>query len=150
MNIERTEPPRDDEPPTLAERLHRFYRYLRPIYAHPAGAEYNRSGMYDLEVVVQLLDLPEFAEWLRVHGDPLQSRFAADIDQALHEAEEGATLKEHIERLIPVEEGEGYANAVERASELGERMRQVLIETGALADDDTATDPAALLRALLA
>lgn len=102
----------------------------------------------DLEVTVRLLNLTEFAEHLRVHGTPEQQGFANDIlaDQFTLEALRAAC--DHA----------GYPNepdvvrAVERLeadSRIGDQMRHVFVEVGALEPNDTETDIVALLRALL-
>lgn len=147
--LTRPEPPAPDESPSLVGRLVRLLRLLRPIHTYSGGVEYPRSGLYDLELTVQLLSLPEFADWLRVHGDATQSRFAVEIHDAADGAERYESLTAEIEKLVEVPPGETYGDAIEGAIKLGERMREVLEEVGALEPGDTKTDPAALLRALL-
>lgn len=130
----------------LTERL---VRWRRDLTRPGSGRPFYGGLVADLEVVLRFLNSAEFAEWLRVKGDQEQAKWAADILEALDRGEEYDRLLLDIEKLVPVAQGQTHADAVEQASELGERMRQVLIETGALADDDTVTDPADLLRALL-
>lgn len=102
----------------------------------------------DLEMVMRLLTLREFGEFLRSRAG-IDSEWGDEIIAAADAADELEELQADIERAVPVEPGEIYADAVERAAKLGERMRAVLVETGALADNDTETDPADLLRLLL-
>ena len=161
-------------PKSLVARLRIFRDTLRSVYfLH----QYQGNGMADLEVTLQLLDVREFADWLRTHGDPTQARFAVDIHEALDAAEDyeevaGALdgwndsptlhLAEKAEQVVrevqAIDQALGdtggaprmaHVNAIADAAKLGERMRAVLVETGALANDDSETDPAALLRALL-
>ena len=102
----------------------------------------------DLEIVVQLLNLQEFAEWLRVNGTPEQQPFAEDIlaDQftleAVRQACDTAGLRDEHDVVRAVEK-------LDLDSRVVERMRSVLVESGALEPDDTQTDMADLLRALL-
>jgi hypothetical protein len=101
----------------------------------------------DLEVTLQLLNLQEFAEWLRVNGPPEHRGFADDIlaDQFTLEAVRDALKHAGHEVDDPVQGVEGLQ------AELAtyDAMRRVLVETGALADDDRDTPLPDLLRALL-
>lgn len=150
--IERREPVADDVPRKLADRLARWAQALRPIWMFPRDHEaLQRNIIYDLEVAVRILNLPEFAEWLRTHGDDTQSRFGAEMLEVIDRDEANETHLENIEDAIGAETG----GALERAGELSRQaeearqIRQVLEETGALAADDTDTDVPALVRALL-
>lgn len=102
----------------------------------------------DLEVTLQLLNLQEFAEWLRVNGPPEHQHFADDIlaDQFTLEAvRDACDVAGFRDEPDPVK-------AVEKATEelrAFDAMRRVLVDTGALADDDRDTSLPDLLRALL-
>ena len=134
----------------LAQRLADFR--LRLI--RPGGNLPFYGGMVaDLEVVLRLLNAREFAEWLRVHGDDEQARFAVEILAALDEQGEMDDLISDIERVVPVAEGQEYAEAVEGVAGKAVRydaVRAVLVNCGALAADDTETNVPDLIRALLA
>lgn len=129
----------------LAQRLERWRAQL----TQPGGGPFYGGLVADVEVVLRFLHATEFAEWLRVNGDQEQARWAADILEALDRGEEYDRLMLDIEKAVPVAEGQAYSDAVEQAAKLGDRMRAVLVETGALDESDYATDPADLLRALL-
>ena len=102
----------------------------------------------DLEAVVKLLNLTEFAEWLRVNGPLDQQRFGDDIlaDQftleAVRDACDSAGYRDEPDVVRAVERLDVDSRAVDR-------LRNVLVEVGALDAADTQTDLAALLRALL-
>lgn len=101
----------------------------------------------DLEVVVQLLNMREFAEWLRTNGDPAHARFADEIieaQDALADAGyQAPALADNVQGL----DDENRQNEAQ-AMVLGD-VRQVLVEYGALASDDRETPLPDLLRALL-
>ena len=101
----------------------------------------------DLEIAVQLLNLTEFAEWLRTKGDPEHARFGDDIlaDQETLEAVHQALHTAGHDQADPVAGVESLDEEVRQV----DAIKQVLIDTGALAKDDTKTDMVALLRALL-
>lgn len=99
----------------------------------------------DLEAVVQLLNLREFAEHLRVNGTPEQQAFAADI----------LADQETIEAVRMAVDTAGYRDepdpvrAVEIMDDEARAVRKVLIDCGALASDDEETNVPDLVRALL-
>lgn len=101
----------------------------------------------DMETAVQLLNLREFAEWLRTKGDPEHQGFADDIlaDQETIEAVHDALKHAGHDVTDPVQGVEALDDEVRKV----DAVRQVLIDTGALSKDDTDTDMVALLRALL-
>lgn len=102
----------------------------------------------DLEVVMRLLNLREFAEWLKLHGPPEHQEFADDIlrDQETIEAVHDALKHAGHEVIDPVAGVEALDGEVRQV----DAIRQVLVETGALAADDQDTPIPDLLRALLA
>ena len=102
----------------------------------------------DLEVVVQLLNLREFAEWLKVQGPAEHQAFADDIlrDQETIDAVGDALKHAGHEVDDPVQGVE----ALDREVRQVDAIRQVLVDTGALAPDDQDTAIPDLLRALLA
>lgn len=101
----------------------------------------------DLEVTLQLLNMREFAEWLRTNGDPAHARFADEIidaqDALATAGYHGPSLGENVDGL----DEENRENE-KQALVLGD-MRKVLIEAGALEATDRDTPLPDLLRALL-
>lgn len=124
----------------LPERIASWVKRL----SSPALPWVGLGLIRDLEMVGRILSLREFGEFLRARAG-IDSEWGDEIIAAADAVE----ALEEIEAVVPVAPGEAYADAVENAAKLGERMRAVLVEAGALADDDLATDPADLLRALL-
>lgn len=102
----------------------------------------------DLEVLMRLLNLREFAEWLKVHGPAEHQAFADDIlrDQETIEAVHDALKHAGHEVSDPVQGVEALDDEVRQV----DAIRQVLVDTGALAADDQDTKLPDLLRALLA
>lgn len=96
---------------------------------------------------MQLLNMREFAEWLRDKGDPAHARFADEIidaQDALRVAGyHSPTLADNVDGL-DMENRENEKQALVLAD-----MRKVLVEAGALAADDKETALPDLLRALL-
>lgn len=108
--------------------------------------------IHDLEALMQLLDLQEFAEWLRTKGDPAHAQFADAIlrDQFTLEAvREAVDIAGYRTVSDPVKAIETLDQECRGHEALADQMRQVLIDTGALAPDDTVTPLPDLLRALL-
>lgn len=101
----------------------------------------------DLEVAVQLLNMREFAEWLRTHGDPAHARFA---DEIMHAQDALAIAGYHTPSLAENIDGLDDENREneKQAIELAE-VRKVLVQTGALSADDKDTPMSALVMALL-
>lgn len=101
----------------------------------------------DLEIAVQLLNMREFAEWLRTKGDPAHARFADEIidaqDALAIAGYHTPSLAENVSGL----DDENRENE-QRAMVLDE-VRKVLVQTGALAADDKDTPLPDLVRALL-
>lgn len=99
----------------------------------------------DLELVMKLLNLREYAEWLLLHGPAEHRQFAHDIlaDQD--------TLESFDDALRAA--GKGHVSdpvkAVEMLDQEGRDVRAVLVQIGALAADDEETDVPSLVRALL-
>jgi hypothetical protein len=156
-SIERAEPPPADAPATLAERLRNALTAIRPIYAFSVGYEgTQRQLVYDLEVAVRILDLPEFADWLRVHGDDTQSRFGTEIAELVDRDNANAEWGDDVEQALKAAGCDlTTATAPEIIGELADQaeqarqIRAVLVEVGALSADDTATSVPDLLRALV-
>lgn len=102
----------------------------------------------DLEVALQLLNLQEFAEWLRVNGPPEHRDFADDIlsDQftleAVRDACDSAGYRDEPDVVRAIER-------LDDDSRIADKLRHVFVEVGALDAKDTETDLVALLRALL-
>lgn len=101
----------------------------------------------DLEAVMRLLNLREFAEWLRVNGSPEHQAFADDIlrDQETIEAVHDALKHAGHDVPDPVQGVEALDDEVRKV----DAVRQVLVDCGALAPDDLETNVPDLVRALL-
>lgn len=133
----------------LAQRLVAFGRKLRQPGAH---LPYYGGLIADLEVVVRFLNLREYAEWLVVHGDDEQRDYAKEMLDALDNADAAEGVYDDIERVLPVAEGQPYAEAVAAAARKAaqfDAVRAVLEQAGALSPRDAGTDVPALIRALL-
>jgi hypothetical protein len=147
VQIERAEPVPPTAPPTLAGRLRSLCETIRPIWAVNAVLdEPRRQGVYDLELAVRILNLPEWLEWCRTHGDETQARFAAEAQEAVDDAElvehATATMK-GLDKALNVQPRQ---NTVGVAVEI----RQALVDAGALGADDHETDIPGLIRMLIA
>jgi hypothetical protein len=106
----------------------------------------------DLELVMRLLNLREYAEWLQVHGDDDQRRWAADIIDLQDRDEDNEQCFADIERVVPVGDDQPYAEAVgdvARKAVQYDVVRAILVNVGAIAPDDTAADVPGMIRALL-
>lgn len=101
----------------------------------------------DLEVTLRLLNLQEFAEWLKVHGPAEHREFAEDIlrDQETLEAVGDALKHAGHEVDDPVQGIENLDKEVRQVDDI----RRVLVEAGALEESDHETPLPDLLRALL-
>lgn len=142
--INRTEPTLPEAKRTLAARLAHYVAAIRPIYVFTRGyEETQRQLIYDLEVLVRLLNLREFADWLRVHGDATQSQFSAEIHDALDDSEVLDGVCDSVGESV-----HGVAELVDKAK-LADATRQALVECGALDANDTETSVPDLIRALL-
>jgi hypothetical protein len=105
----------------------------------------------DLEVILRLLSLEEFGQWLRSHSDDELQRWGIEVlDAADAVADLDAMQDEIVKRMGGDDTTEPYLNIVERVANERDDVRKVLIECGALAPDDTDTNVPDLLRALLA
>lgn len=101
----------------------------------------------DMETTVQLLNMREFAEWLRTKGDPAHARFADEIidaqDALAIAGYHTPSLGENVSGL----DDENREN--EKQALVLDEVRKVLVETGALSADDKQTPLPDLVRALL-
>lgn len=101
----------------------------------------------DLEMALQLLNMREFAEWLRDKGDPAHGRFADEIIEAQNlladAGHRSGTLADSVESL-DFENRDAIAKALVLAD-----VRKVLVDTGCLSADDHDTPLPDLVRALL-
>lgn len=111
----------------------------------------------DIELVMQILNLREFAEWLRTNGPPEHARFAREIlsmEETL-EAFECATdrVKADIACDPPATDPVSVVEVLDAtacdAQRQLDRMRDVFCSVYALEDGDEETDLPDLLRALL-
>jgi len=106
----------------------------------------------DLELAMRLLNVREFAEHLRANGTPEQQRFADDIlanEFTLASVRTAVDTAGYRDEPDPVRAVEALDMENRRNEALGAAVRDVLVEKGALAPDDTATDIPGLIRVLL-
>lgn len=109
----------------------------------------------DLKMAAQILTTREYLDWLRVHGDPAHIEFVddllrdADTLDAVQDAADRAQASSKDGGADPVAVIEEIDDAATRAQTENAALRSVLIDIGALVDDDEETDIADLLRALL-
>lgn len=137
----------------LRTRLANWQRVLTTDRARP----WLGTGLIeDLRTAMQLLNLREFAEWLRVSGAPEHAEFAAEIlsnedyveaIDAAAERVEAVDGRPHVAH--PATTIAALDEAALQARRDYEAVRDVLVSVGALADDDTETPVADLVRALL-
>ena len=130
--------------PGLLGRLEKWHHMIstdRRLPWHGLGF------VHDLELVMKLLNLEEYANWLKVHGDPEQQRFAEDIlhDQATIADVQLALRHAGQEQEDPV----AGVEALDREVRSVDAIREVLVTAGALAPDDEETPLPDLIRALL-
>lgn len=121
------------------------------------GAFVGSGPIADLEALMRFLNSREFLEYLRTRGNDTESRFAGELlrDQETLEAVQLAadcaqeTSQPHsgADPVAIIEELDG---ALSSARYDYRQVRRVLVDLGALADDDETTPVADLLRALLA
>lgn len=110
----------------------------------------------DLKLAAAILNKREFLESLRLSPDPDAQRFAAELlddDETLEAVQSAADRAQQVGKYSgddPVQIIEQLDDACAAARRDYDAVRSVLVETGALADDDTETPVADLLRALLA
>lgn len=111
----------------------------------------------DLKLAAQVLNKREWLEKLRLSNDPDAQRFAAEAladDETLEAVQDAAdraqASNEKYSGADPVAVIEQLDEAALAARRDYDRGRDVLVQAGALADDDRETPVADLLRALLA
>lgn len=104
--------------------------------------------IHDLELVLKLLTLPEFADWLRTHPDDELQRWADEISDAIEARQAYAALLDKVEKALPPS-GKSYEADVTEAGATLAGVRQVLVDCGALAADDTTMPLPDLIRALM-
>jgi hypothetical protein len=148
----------------IADRIERIKR-------DPSHPWVGLGILRDLEDIMQLLTLPEFAEWLRLHGGE-HARWADEILEnaaAVETSEEASALQterdEATDKLEAMHEAldehvpnfawsqglkpDAYIETIERAGNLLADIRVVLVERGALSNDDHDTELPDLIGALL-
>lgn len=133
----------------LPQRLARLVANWR----QPGGTFIGLGPIADLELVMQLLSLREYGQWLQVHGEGDQKQWGDEIIMALDDQEDSDQAFADIERVVPVGADQPYADAVEAVAAKAVKydvVRATLINMGALAEGDTETDIPALLTALFA
>ena len=135
--------------PGLLARLAYWSRQFRTNRALPW---FGTGFIADLEFVMKLLNLREYAEWLKLHGPAEQQQFADDIlrDQETLEAVGDALRHAGLQNYDEVAAVELLDRERRRNnSEEIDAIRAVLVENGALEESDHDTPLADLLRALL-
>jgi hypothetical protein len=128
----------------LATRLEEWRERL----CSTAAPWFGLGLMDDLQMAAQLLNLPEFVDWLRVHGDPAHSHFADEI------AADRETLEAVSDALHEAGRGRGEdpvlgVESLHREVCQVDDIRAVLVRCGALAADDNTTPLPSLIAALL-
>jgi len=130
--------------PGIARRLQRQRDRLATDKSFP----WLGTGLIaDLEVLVQLLNLPEFAEWVRTHGPAEHQRFGDEIAGAFDACRVAGYASPSLAANVDGLDDENRRN--EAQALVAADVREVLIETGALAAHDQETPIADLIRALL-
>lgn len=110
----------------------------------------------DIKLALQFLDNREWLENLRATGDDTQRTFAGellrtlDTVDAMQSAADRAAAYPGFSGADPVQVLEKVDDVATDALRQVDRIRDVLVEAGALADGDTETPVPDLLRALLA
>jgi len=106
----------------------------------------------DIDLMRKYLNLREYGEFLRTKGGGELGPLGDEILEACDAVDEKERLEEHIDEALGVATGETYDAALGRARDQAvtlEAIRETLVETGALAEDDSEADLAALLAMLL-
>lgn len=148
--------------PGLRARLVDWHDRLRksgsgiPAIGDAAAGSFWGGLIADLGAVMQILNLREFAEHLRVNGDETQRRFAGEILAADETLEAVQCAADRADALEGVEQGTDPVRVIELLDEKAraatcdyDAVRRVLVDVGALGADDTDTPVADLVRALL-
>lgn len=106
----------------------------------------------DLELIMQLLTLDEYKDWLRTSGPEEHREFADEIDRLQLEVETVDDVAAHVEGLPAEEHALPGVETIEKLDErakVTQGVRDLLSELG-IADDQTTDDELVpLLRALL-
>lgn len=119
--------------------------------ANAPGTNWLGFGRHrDLELIVRLLSLNEFGQWLRTHTDDDLQQWGLEVIEAAEASDELEALRGTIDDALPRNSAPTYKGAVEIAGETITNVRAVLVDIGALAPEDTETPISDLLRALLA
>lgn len=108
--------------------------------------------IHDLEAVLRLLSLPEFADWLATHPDDDLQRWAAEVRDAVEARTAHAELVEAVDTQLPAG-GMSYVGDVQAAGkEVAElaAVRAFLVGQGVLSEGDTTTPVADVLGLLFA
>lgn len=116
--------------------------------ANTPGTAWLGQGRHkDLELIVRLLSLNEFGQFLRTHSDAELAQWGLEVLEAAEAADELEALQDDIDQALP--NAPTYHGAVVIAGETISSVRAVLVHAGALAEDDTETPIAGLVAALL-
>lgn len=119
--------------------------------ANNPGTTWLGMGRHaDLGLIVRLLSLNEFGQWLRTHSDDELQQWGLEVLEAAEAKDELEALEGEVATNLPGPEGTSYQGAVRIAGETITNVRAVLVDIGALAPEDTDTPISDLLRALLA
>lgn len=143
--------------PGLAVRIAEWRARLSNTARHvPSNGEAPANAFWggliaDLGAVMQILDLREFAEHLRVNGTAEQRAFADEIlrNEETLEAVDQAIGSAGLTNFDPPAAVETLARERDAAVQADRSMREFLAEQGVLADGDVSTPLAPLLRMLL-
>lgn len=146
-------------PAGLAARLAEWNNRLRRSGAGvpaigdvPAGSFWG-GLIADIGAVMQILNLREFGEWLRVNGPAEHRQFADEImanDETLEAFEAATYAARDRHELGDYADPVAAVEALDKRAQDYEAVRRALVDTGALAEGDDETPVADLIRALLA
>lgn len=106
----------------------------------------------DCKLAARILNSREFLDWLRVNGTTEQADFAGEILRDLETLDAADDAARHVEGLPDEPHALDPVATIEKLDKRAvdyEAVRGVLIDCGALGEDDTETPVADLIRALL-
>lgn len=145
------------KPAGLRKRVADWHYRLRssagnvPAIGHVQAGAFWGGLVADLGVIMQILNLREFGEWLRANGPAEHRQFADELlrqDETI-EALDSAMTRAGLTNFDPVAGVETLQRERDAERQQIAAVRQLLVEQGMLAAGDTTTPLAPLLRALL-
>lgn len=133
----------------LGSRLQSVVDRLRKDRSFP----WQGTGLIDdLELIMKLISLEDFVDWLRVNGPEEHQHFADEIFAKIVEGEQLDALQEHIDKkLDPAEEDKSHEETINKAHASVENLDAImnaLRQLGAIDDTTKPEDIPALLKVL--